>query len=422
MDLVAAVHGDRVRVRPDGGLPTVPGSDGWAETAEVLAAAGDPSGQIMAPAWRIDTDPATTVHLAEVGPGDGPWLDLSRLDRLAHDDQVRTAVLTGIAEHRGQRPHPAGRPAWFGPTWRAEADRWIDARLAEVALVRRGRGAVVKFWSLSVILAVPTDAGPVYFKAACDHFRAEPAITAVIARHVAAAVPELIAVDPVRGWMLMWALPDLGDERNPRLAPEVARTMASIQLVLSDHLDELAGAGTPDRTLGPTLAGLLEVVEDSLELDQLDASERRTAVAMLPWLTDRITALAEAGLPWSLGHGDLHLGNVAAAGDHLVIFDWTDAAVTFPVLDAALLARSAGDEVAPAVRAAYAAVWRQAGLGAEVDAGLAMAPLVNTAYQAVTYEAIYRAQEPRTRWEMRGVVARALRYLGQQWRDRDRRD
>lgn len=420
MDLVAAVHGDRVRVTADTRLPTVPARDGWAEAAEILAAAGDLQGQIMAPAWRIDIEPVTTVHLLQVGPGDGPWLDLDQLDRLAHRAEVRTAVATGVAEYRGQRPRPAGRPPWFGPTWRAEADQWIDARLAEAGLVPSGPGAVVKFWSLSVILAVPTTVGPVYFKAACDHFRAEPTITAAVARHCPAAVPDLIAVDAARGWMLMRALEGASDERDPRLAPVAARTMASIQLMMSDHLAELASAGAPDRTLGPTLSALRQVVEGSLELDQLDDSERRTAVAMLPWLADRVVALAEAGLPYSLGHGDLHLGNVAPTADHLVIFDWTDAAVTFPVLDVALLARSAGDEMAPAVRAAYAEVWREARDEAVVDAALALAPLVNTAYQLVTYEGIYRAQEPRTRWEMGGVVARTLRDLGQQWRDRAR--
>ena len=379
MDLVAAVHGGRVRVTPDGKLPTVSARDGWAETAEVLATAGDPYGQIMAPAWRTEAEPVATVHLVAVGPGDGPWLDLAHLDRLAHRAEVRTAVATGVAEYRGQRPRPAGRPPWFGPSWRAEVDRWINARLTEVGLERLGPGAVVKFWSLSVILAVPTAAGPVYFKAACDHFRAEPAITAAVARHCAEAVPDLIAIDAVRGWMLMRAFSDVSEDPEPRLAPVAARIMASIQLVMSDHLDELAAAGTPDRTLGPTVAALQRVVEDSLELDQLDDSERRTAVAMLPWLTDQITALAEAGMPYSLGHGDLHLGNVAPAADGLVLFDWTDAAVTFPVLDAALLARSAGDEMAPAVLAAYRAVWREARGEAEVEAALALAPLVNTA-------------------------------------------
>ncbi len=420
MDLVAAVHGGRVRVTPDGKLPTVSARGGWAETAEVLATAGDPYGQIMAPAWRTEAEPVATVHLVAVGPGDGPWLDLAQLDRLAHRAEVRTALATGAAEYRGLLPRPAGRPPWFGPTWLAEVDSWIDARLVEVGLVRRGPSAVVKFWSLSVILTVPTTVGPVYFKAACDHFRAEPTITAAVARHFPAAVPDLIAIDATRGWMLMRAFSDVSEEPEPRLAPVAARIMASIQLVMSDHLDELAAAGTPDRTLGPTVAALQRVVEDSLELDQLDDSERRTAVAMLPWLTDQITALAEAGMPYSLGHGDLHLGNVAPAADGLVLFDWTDAAVTFPVLDVALLARSAGDEMAPAVRAAYAEVWREARDEAVVNAALALAPLVNTAYQAVSYEAVYRAQEPRTRWEMRGVVARSLRDLGQQWRDRHR--
>lgn len=108
------------------------------------------------------------------------------------------------------------------------------------------------------------------------------------------------------------------------------------------------------------------------------------------------------------------------AGDGVTLFDWTDAAITFPVLDAALLARSVGDRLAPAVTEAYAAVWRQGYAARSVRTALALAPLVNTAYQAVSYEAINRAQEPRSRWEVGGIVARSLRELGGRWNARDK--
>jgi hypothetical protein len=36
---------------------------------------------------------------------------------------------------------------------------------------------------------------------------------------------------------------------------------------------------------------------------------------------------------------------------------------------------------------------------------------VNDLYQAISYEAIYRAQEDASRWELEGVVERFLRRL-----------
>jgi hypothetical protein len=47
-----------------------------------------------------------------------------------------------------------------------------------------------------------------------------------------------------------------------------------------------------------------------------------------------------------------------------------------------------------------------------IDAALTLAAPVDRIYQAISYERIYRAQEPDSRWEMRGVVANALRRLG----------
>ena len=125
-------------------------------------------------------------------------------------------------------------------------------------------------------------------------------------------------------------------------------------------------------------------------------------------------------MPYTLGHGDLHLGNVALVDDHVLLFDWTDAAVTFPALDIALLARSSGVSDSPADRDtildAYAQVWRESYPEADVDEALRLAPLANQIYQTVSYEGIYRAQEERTRWEIGGVVARTLRSLAKQWR------
>ena len=51
---------------------------------------------------------------------------------------------------------------------------WLDHRLAELGRRRTGDEVPVKVWSLSAVLRVPTDGGPLYLKAACDWFRSEP--------------------------------------------------------------------------------------------------------------------------------------------------------------------------------------------------------------------------------------------------------
>lgn len=137
---------------------------------------------------------------------------------------------------------------------------------------------------------------------------------------------------------------------------------------------------------------------------------------MLPWLLARLDAFASIGLPYSIAHGDLHLGNVAAAGDDMTLCDWTDAAISFPFLDAAHLASSAGHEFGSGLLAAYADVWSEGYDRADVQRMLEQSPLINRVYQVISYEGTYRSREPDSLLEMRGIVALSLRRLIEAWR------
>ena len=328
--------------------------------------------------------------------------------------------MRSVAEYRGSSARPARRPDWFDPGWQVGVDAWIDDALRDTDVRRRGPSEVIKFWSLSAIVKVPVTGvqgdDAVFFKAACPWFRAEPALTQFVAGIAGRTVPELIAVDTERGWMLMRAFEQDDHERDAQAAVPAAREIARLQVILADRIGELLDIGAPDRRLAKTVEALTKIITDSVELDQLSADEQRAAQSALPFLIDQLTALEATGMPYTLGHGDLHLGNVALVDDHVLLFDWTDAAVTFPVLDIALLAQSSGVDDRDAVLAAYAEVWRESHPASDIDEALGLAPLANQIYQAISYEGIYRAQEERTRWELGGVVARRLRSLGQQWR------
>jgi aminoglycoside phosphotransferase (APT) family kinase protein len=423
---VAVVHGRHVLVvnGPDG--PRLPRlDDGFPSVADVFAAAGVPpeTAVVAAPTRQVDGTPAHILHLVAVEhrPPGTDWLPLERLDAPAG---VRDAIALGTDEWAGRTPRPANRPAWYAPVWSAEVDEWIDEQLTRLGRRRAGPSEPVKIWSLSAVLRIPTRtaddaaAGPIFFKAACDWFRAEPAITQTIAEIAPIAMPGVLAVDHTRAWMLMDPLPGDGVEPPSAVAVPAATALGRLQVSLVDHLPTLRAAGLPDRTLQPTCAGLTAVVEDSIELDQLTADERVAAKEMLPWLVGRVEAFADIGPPYSVAHGDLHLGNVAADDTRLTLYDWTDAAVSFPFLDAAHLAASthSDTDVGPRVLAAYADVWSEAYERAKVERMLEHAALVNRAYQMVSYEGIYRSREPDSLWEMRGIVALSLRQLIEQWR------
>jgi hypothetical protein len=52
---------------------------------------------------------------------------------------------------------------------------------------------------------------------------------------------------------------------------------------------------------------------------------------------------------------------------------------------------------------------------AEVDRTWELARFGDRVFQAISYEAIYRAQEDASRWEMSGIVAGTLRQLGREF-------
>ncbi len=303
---------------------------------------------IMVPAVLIDSEPRSMLHVVAVATGSNAaaWIDLDDLDQLAHPPTVAEAIRRSVAEYRGASVRPAGRPDWFHPDWQIGVDAWIDDVLSGAAVQRSGPSEVIKFWSLSAIVKVPVTGirgdDAVFFKAACQLFRAEPALTRFVSGIAPESVPDLLAVDTERGWMLMRAFEHDDHERQARAAVPAAREIARVQVISADRIGELLDLGAPDRRLASTVDALTKIITSSVELDQLDTDGQRAAQAALPWLVDQLTALEATGMPYTLGHGDLHLGNVAMVDDHVLLFDWTDAAVTFPALDIALLARSSG--------------------------------------------------------------------------------
>ena len=101
--------------------------------------------------------------------------------------------------------------------------------------------------------------------------------------------------------------------------------------------------------------------------------------------------------------------------NRLVIYDWTDAAISFPTLDGVMLASCVPDDHREKTVAGYVNRWREGFPSVDFEAIREPSIIANEIYQAISYERIYRTQEPRTRWEMGGVVAGVLRGLGQRW-------
>jgi aminoglycoside phosphotransferase (APT) family kinase protein len=425
IDVVALVQGDRVLSQQVDGrrrLCKVLGSDGWTEMDALQRACGDPSAVTVTPIRRLDTEPRRFLHVM-AGTGSttaeaAGWLAVANLDQLDEPDAVISALRLALDELNGQAPRPLLRPDWFRVGWLEEVESWIDARLADLGRRRCGASAVIKLWSLSAVVRTPYagsngEEGVVYFKATCEWFRAEPMITQTLGLFAHRHVPSVLFVDHDRAWMLMDPLPGVDSDNPPSLAVSAAEVLATVQLASLTHRIELERAGCPDRGLQATVDNMQLVINESIELPLLSDAEKAAVSAMESWLTSTIGEFYHCGLPITVGHGDLHLGNVASDGTRVALYDWTDACFTHPFLDAVHLAQSKGAGDGGDVLAAFSRIWRDAFPEADIDGALGLAPVVNKVFQAISYEGIYRAQEPAARWEMAGVVAGTLRELAE---------
>ncbi len=92
---------------------------------------------------------------------------------------------------------------WVQPEWLAEATDWIHRRLDEhgVGLTGEIEQPHVRWWS--TVLRVPTGEGDLWFKANAPPHAFEARLLPILERARPGHVPELVATDPERGWLLM---------------------------------------------------------------------------------------------------------------------------------------------------------------------------------------------------------------------------
>jgi hypothetical protein len=292
-------------------------------------------------------------------------------------------------------------------------EAWIDEVLAGSGRRRTHPIQPVKLWSLSAVARVTTDGGDAWFKAPCEHFRAEARVHPSVASLFPDLVPTLIAVEETEGWLLMEPMVGAEDEDRADGADlEVATRWAAAQIEAVGHVDDLVAGGCRRRGMEETLAGFRAVLADSSELALLSEEELGTVRGRLDEIESLVREFWAAGIPDTLAHGDLHLGNVAWDGKVLKLFDWTDGCVSHPFLDASHLTHFTRDRPGDAgLEWAYAERWRAAYPHADIGRVVALAPLVDRVFQAITFDDIVNTTEPQSRWELGGVVADILRTL-----------
>lgn len=269
------------------------------------------------------------------------------------------------------------------------------------------------------MLAIPTTAGPVYFKETAPTMADDAALTTLLSRVSPALICHPIAVDGRR--ML---LPDAG----PRLREELERTRdiaswerilaayADLQRSAAKHVDDLLAAGALDRRLERLPALLAELAADP-GVD-LGAQETERLLALGPRVTAACAELLAIGAE-SIQHDDLHDANVHLAGDGFRILDWGDACVGHPFGTLLVTLRSVAfrfeiPEDAPQLdrlRAAYLEPWRDLGSEARLQRAADLATWLGLLGRALTWRdaLIHADEEELSEWA--SAVPNALRML-----------
>ncbi|MFN8460146.1 MAG: hypothetical protein U0X93_00010 [Anaerolineales bacterium] len=160
---------------------------------------------------------------------------------------------------------------WHDLEWQQQAHAWIRSETARNQLQLVGEIEQPHAVHWSTVMRVTTNEGPIYFKATAGETIYEIALTQLLANFQPNVVPELIAVDTARGWMLMR---DGGEQLRASIRPTqdvkqwepVIIEYAKLQMGLAEHVDAILALGVPDHRLAALPALYSQLLADTPSL------------------------------------------------------------------------------------------------------------------------------------------------------------
>jgi len=229
---------------------------------------------------------------------------------------------------------------WQNLGWMEQAHAWIRVEADRHAIPITGDIEQPHLYPWSTVLVVPTEEGRLFFKATAPETIYEAPLTQKLAEWVPDCLPELVAVDPRRGWMLMR---DSGEPLRQSIRPAkdikpwipVIARYAELQIQLVEYVPEILALGIPDHRLAllPSLYVKLLTDEESLMIDRekgITSGEFQALKNKSVRFQQICSDLAAFEIPESLNQCDFHDGNVLIRGERITFFDWGDVSVTHP--------------------------------------------------------------------------------------------
>ncbi len=233
---------------------------------------------------------------------------------------------------------------WSSQEWLDTARTWMDERLAVAGVRRTGEVTQPHLRPWGTVLTAPTSDGPVWLKVPGPYNAFEVPLYELMAKATPTRILTPLAIDTERGWVL---LPDggetLGDHLGDRIGGtalvdalvEVLPQYAELQRGLMPHVDDMLSFGITDMRAEVMPSRFEEALEAvgvyvAEHDDEAGRETLRRATAKRAEFGTWCARLAEAVVPASLDHNDLHPWNVFVADGRATFYDWGDGVVAHP--------------------------------------------------------------------------------------------
>lgn len=312
---------------------------------------------------------------------------------------------------------------WTDPKWLREVREWIDRALDHLGVVAAGEVEQSHIAPWSTAMRVPVNGGDLWFKANMPALACEGAVVEVLGRRASGCVPELLAIDRERGWMLssdagVPLIDVLTRDRDLRRWLDVLPRYAQLQLDAIDDVGELLSVGAPDRRLDklPNQYEHLLGGTPGLTADELARLDR-----LRPRVSGMCEELAAYGIPETIQHNDLHDGQVFVRGDEYRFLDWAESCISHPFFTMAVTLEGViawglddirGSVAVSPFRDAYLEPFASHGTSSELKSALATAMRLGWICRAVEVNRWVSALDPDDRAKhLDGVAIRLRMFL-----------
>lgn len=270
------------------------------------------------------------------------WMDQENYKQFSRQDSQGFDPFEVWLNERASGAVPELRSPWEQTGWYRSAEQWMNDKLVSLGI--QTSGSIQQFkagWPVSCLLRVGTVQGQVFFKAAYAKPPGEAAITAYLAGKWPDVVPEPLAVDKKRNWLLMRDFAVRKENRVPLARyPDFARTLGALQCEAMECLGELQELGCPEMGVGflqaseGRAAELVSAIKPLLasgknplteaEMEQLDTAMAR--------LSKEAEVLGQSDIPETIVHMDYRPDNWFVEGEKCRVMDWADVIISHPFM------------------------------------------------------------------------------------------